>query len=350
MTSTEATAAPRPLSLQRLPEVIYLETSNSCNSLCETCPLTFFGNGVPHNLTLDEFERIIEQFPDLKRVVLHGLGEPLLNRDLAEMIRRLRARGIYSLFNSNIISLTRKRQEELVEAGLGELRVSLDAATPETYRAVRGVPAFPKVVKHLREMVETRARQGSGKPKISVWFTAMRENLAELADAVRIAAEAGADEFYVQRLVYAEYGLARAEQSIHGALRVQERRQIELAEAICREYGMDFRASGDTAAIELLEGVRGQQSPGGALEARRPWMSCHRPWYLTYITAHGDVLPCCFIPFINASAEPAFVLGNLLERPIEAIWNGPTYRAFRSRFQTDEPPECCRSCGAKWSV
>lgn len=174
----------RPVVARALPEVIYIETSNACNSLCETCPLTFFGNGAAHNLTLDEFDRITGQVPDLKRAVLHGLGEPLLNRDLAQMIRRLKARDVHALFNSNIIALTRKKQEELVESGLDELRVSLDAAIPETYRKIRGVPAHAKVVKHLREMVEIRERMGSATPKISVWFTAMKENLPELADAV----------------------------------------------------------------------------------------------------------------------------------------------------------------------
>lgn len=340
----------RPVVARALPEVIYIETSNACNSLCETCPLTFFGNGTAHNLTLDEFDRIVEQFPTLKRAVLHGLGEPLLNRDLAEMVRRLKTRDVHVLFNSNIISLARRRQEELVDSGLDELRVSLDAATSETYRKIRGVPAFGKVVRHLREMVETRERLGSATPRISVWFTAMRENLPELAAAVRIAAEAGADEFYVQRLVYGEYGLARQEQSIFGDLRAGEREQLRLAEVICREHGMGFRASGDTATIESLEGVDAPGAPSHETEARRPWMACRRPWYLTYITATGDLLPCCFIPFINASSEPAYVLGNLFEQPLNEIWNGPAYQEFRARFQSDEPFDCCRSCGAKWSV
>jgi MoaA/NifB/PqqE/SkfB family radical SAM enzyme len=347
------TAAPeltRPIVLATLPEVVYIETSNTCNSLCEMCPLTFFGNGTPHNLSLDEFDIIVDQLPQLKRVVLHGLGEPLLNRDLAHMVRRLKARGIHALFNSNVIALTRRRQEELVTSGLDELRVSLDAATPQTYHRVRGVPAFEKVVRHLGEMVATRARLGSATPKVSVWFTAMRENLHELAGAVRIAAAAGADEFYVQRLVYAGYGLAREEQSIFGALRRVELAQLREAEAVCRAAGMRLRASGDTVAIETLEGVG---PAGDALipsSGQRPWMACHRPWYLMYITARGDVLPCCFIPFINASSEPAYVLGNAFEEPLAEIWNGAGYRAFRERFQSDTPFACCAGCGSKWSV
>ncbi len=340
----------RPISSVALPEVIYIETSNTCNSLCEMCPLTYFGNGTPHNLTCAELEGIVRQFPKLKRVVLHGLGEPLLNRELAGMIQFLNERGIQTLFNSNVIALTRRRQEELVRAGLDELRVSLDASTHETYKRVRGVPAFDKVVRHLSEMVETRTSMISLTPKISVWFTTMRENLHELSGAVRIAAEAGADEFYVQRLVYADYGLATEEQSIFGHLHDEELVQLRAAEATAHEFGMNFRASGDTVAIETLEGVGAHRDEPSHLQWTRPWLACHRPWYLTYITAHGDVLPCCFIPFINASSEPAYVLGNIFEQSAEAIWNGPHYQDFRQRFQSDCPPASCASCGSRWSV
>lgn len=340
----------RAISSVALPEVIYVETSNTCNSLCEMCPLTYFGNGTPHHLTCAELESIVRQFPTLKRVVLHGLGEPLLNRELAGMIQYLTERGIETLFNSNVIALTRRRQEELVRAGLNELRVSLDAATNETYKRVRGVPAFDKVVRHLAEMVETRATMVSKTPKISVWFTTMRENLPELSSAVRIAAEAGADEFYVQRLVYADYGLATEEQSIFGKLHDEELDQLRAAEETAEAFGMTFRASGDTVAIETLEGVGAQRDELPVLQSTRPWLACHRPWYLTYITAHGDVLPCCFIPFINASSEPAYVLGNIFEQSAESIWNGPAYQDFRQRFQSDCPPASCASCGSRWSV
>lgn len=350
MTVADATAM-RPLVLPALPEVLYVETSNSCNSLCETCPLTFFGNGTPHHLSLEEFERIIDQFPRLKRVVLHGLGEPLLNRQLPAIVRSLKARGVTALFNSNVIALTPRLQEELVRAGLDELRVSLDAATPETYRRVRGVAAFPKVVKHLREMVETRASLRSATPRISVWFTTLRENLAELAGAVRIAAEAGADEFYIQRLVYAGYGLAQAEQSLFGKALDEEREQLRLARAVCAEFGMRLNASGDpTLAAALAERTLGGAPEQAGGPGGRPWLTCWRPWYLSYVTARGDVLACCFVPFVSASVEPAHVLGNIFVQSADIVWNGRAYQEFRRRFQSDDPPECCRNCGMGWSV
>ena len=71
--------------------------------------------------------------PDLARVVLHGVGEPMLVKDLPRMIRYLKDRGIYVLFNTNGTLLAPKKRRELIDTGLDELRVSLDAAERETF-------------------------------------------------------------------------------------------------------------------------------------------------------------------------------------------------------------------------
>src|SRR5829696_8022355 len=107
--------AERPVVLDHLPRTLYIETSNRCNSLCQTCPLTFYGSqGGAHDLGFEAFRQIVDQVPDLERVVLHGIGEPLLNRHLPAMIRHLKTRGVHTLFNSNAILLTRKWREMIL--------------------------------------------------------------------------------------------------------------------------------------------------------------------------------------------------------------------------------------------
>src|SRR5579872_4278050 len=115
------------------PRELYVEVTNRCNSLCVTCPLTFEPQEQEHYLTFEEFTGLVDQFPDLHRVVLQGIGEPLMNRDLARMIRHLKDHGVYVVFNTNAILLYPRRQVELVDSGLDELRVSCDSSTPETY-------------------------------------------------------------------------------------------------------------------------------------------------------------------------------------------------------------------------
>ena len=65
----------------RLLRSLYLETTSRCNSLCETCILTFGGREPQRDLRWDEFRRVVDQFPDLlltdkqvRRLVHHALA------------------------------------------------------------------------------------------------------------------------------------------------------------------------------------------------------------------------------------------------------------------------------------
>src|SRR5687767_13867940 len=91
-----------------LPRSLYIEPTNRCNSLCTTCPRTFFPMESPADMSFERFKEIVDQVPVLERVVLHGLGEPMLNRDLVRMIEYLKARpeGTYVLYDSNSLAMT----------------------------------------------------------------------------------------------------------------------------------------------------------------------------------------------------------------------------------------------------
>ncbi|TMC05592.1 MAG: radical SAM protein, partial [Chloroflexi bacterium] len=117
------------------PREVYIEPTNRCNELCTTCPRTFFTREPEADLDLGRFVAILDQFPGVERVVLHGVGEPLLARDLPAMVAEANHRGARVLFNTNALALHRRLAERLVAAGLDELRVSMDAADSRTYRA-----------------------------------------------------------------------------------------------------------------------------------------------------------------------------------------------------------------------
>ena len=62
------------------PVCLYLEVTNRCNLLCETCPRTFEALEPPADMSWELFTSIVDQVPDVARVVLHGVGEPMLVR------------------------------------------------------------------------------------------------------------------------------------------------------------------------------------------------------------------------------------------------------------------------------
>lgn len=339
MTIVTATPATQSVTDLPLPNQVYLEVVNRCNSLCTTCPLTFAPHEAAHTLTWDEFCRITDQFPRLDRVVLHGIGEPLMNPDLARMIRHLKDRGAYVLFNSNAILLNGRRVDPLIESGLDELRVSIDGATPETYLKMRGVKAFPKVIANVRRFILRRNQRGVPTPRVSFWMTGVRENIHELPDLIEVAAGAGIDEVYLQRMTYFGDGLATADQAIYRSEDADLLAIIDRVEQRARELGIRFSGAGEVHPRENLS---------AGTEAA-PWRGCRRPWKLTYLTANGNALPCCIAPFTGAPYD-SLILGNVVGSSVAEVWNGEGYRRFREAHQTDTPPEACRGCGLRWSL
>jgi radical SAM protein with 4Fe4S-binding SPASM domain len=272
-------------------------------------------------------------------VVLHGIGEPLLNREIFAIVAYLKARGTTVLFNSDAISLTQRRADQLIDSGLDEYRVSMDAATRETYAHIRGVDQFERVVRNVQYLVTRQQQRGYQTPRVSLWCTVIKANLDELPDFVRLAARLGVPEVNAQRLVFYGQGLAVQEQSLHGKLEAREQRLVTEAEALAQHYGVVFKASGATTPLQSLSGAAPEQ---------RPWAGCQRPWTLSYVTANGNVLPCCISPW-TATNYRQLVLGNALTEGFAQVWNGTRYQQFRQDFESDVAPDPCRGCGRLWS-
>src|SRR5271154_6539806 len=199
------------------PVCLYLETTNRCNLLCTTCPRTYEELEPPADMSWDLFTSIVDQIPRLHRAVLHGVGEPMLVKNLPRMVRYLKERNTYVLFNTNGTVLNEKNGRALIEAELDELRVSFDAANAESYRAVRGKNYFHRILKNVRAFRDLQEREGKLKPRVSAWLTGMRETVEQLPDFVRVAADTGVKEVYLQRLVFFEenaIGKARPDQAL----------------------------------------------------------------------------------------------------------------------------------------
>ena len=323
------------------PVCLYLEVTNRCNLLCTTCPRTFEGLEPPADMRWELFTQIVDQFPRIARVVLHGVGEPMMVPALPRMIRYLKDRGIYVLFNTNGTLLSRRKGQELINSGLDELRVSLDAAEPEAFKLVRGRDMFGRILRNVRAFRTMQRERTAERPGVSLWLTGLKETVAQLADFVRLAHELDVAEVYLQRLVYfpEAQGLARPESALFGGGDDEEGRLVREAEALAAELGIRLDASGATNPATSLT----------PQNEARPWSLCRRPWTLMYVTAHGRAIPCCIAPF-SLRGYDSFTLGDATQQSLREIWNGPRYQAFRDALLSDKPPPACAGCGLRWSL
>jgi radical SAM protein with 4Fe4S-binding SPASM domain len=286
---------------------------------------------------------IADQLPGLEQVFLHGIGEPLLNKELPAIIGHLKARDVRVLFNSNGILLDAPRQHGLIRTGLDELRISLDAASAQGYQKIRNSDRFEEIVDNLRSFVLLKSQQRVSHPKLSLWFLGSRDNIAELPDFIKLAAEIGIEEAYLQRLVYFQddqgYGLATESMTLQDSTD-RSLALIEQSQDMAVKLGIQFKASGLSRPAASLQG----QTAAGL-----PWTKCYRPSTLMYITANGNVLPCCISPFSTVDYT-SIMLGNVFKDSLAEIWSGSRYGNFRKQHQTQTPPKCCRGCGVYWSL
>jgi len=270
---------------------------------------------------------------------------------LPRMIRYLKERGTYVLFNTNGTLLSATKGRELIDSGLDELRVSLDAAEPHAFKLVRGRDMFHRIVRNVRAFRALQREVGAATPRVSLWLTGLQETVGQLGDFVRLAHDMDVPEVYLQRLVYFPdgQGLARPEQALFPTDQVRglkahggddrEGRLIGEAEELARQLGITFNASGATDPAASLKPEQSAQ----------PWSLCRRPWTLMYITAHGRALPCCIAPF-SMRGYDSFTLGDATQETLRDIWNGAKYQAFRDALLTDQPPTACAGCGLRWSL
>jgi MoaA/NifB/PqqE/SkfB family radical SAM enzyme len=328
------------------PRVVFIEVTNACNLLCETCPHTFAAYEPVTTMSWQCFVEITEQFPQMQRATLHGIGEPLLNRDLPRMIEHLKQRGVTVLFNTNAVLLDGDWAHALISSGLDELRCSLDAADAQTFARIRGVALFDRVVANLTQLTRLQRKLHVSKPRISLWMTGMKENIAALPGLVRLADAVGVPEVYLQRMVYylgdaTPSGLMQSDHSLLDDYDGRVEHFIAEAETLAARLHVRLQASGATDPRHSLA--------ASLAPAPCPWQACMRPWTTAYVTANGNCLPCCISPFATQDYD-SVKLGNLFDTPFAEIWNGELYQRWRQKLLSERPSLPCTGCGVDWSL
>ena len=283
------------------------------------------------------FKQILDDLPELEKLTLQGLGEPMLAPDFFQMVEYATARGIRTGFNTNGTFLTRPAAERLVRAGVDWLHVSLDGATADTYEGIRDGADFERVRENVRGLVEARRALGAERPTVQLVFVAMRRNVDELPELVRLAAEIGVESVWVQNLSHSfsdtdpagSYRGIRdfaAEEALWAGGDDQARDVFERAAALADELGIELR-------LPRLE------EPDWAATRTPGTPGCHWTFTEAYVTHDGKAQPCCMVMGSDRAA-----LGDVERDGFARVWLNDEFRGFRAGLLGDDPPDVCRGC------
>lgn len=298
-----------------------IEPTNICNLKCRMCPQSvdaWKSRTPPKTLSLDEFKTIINRLPYVRRILLNGVGEPLINPDLFEMLRYAQSKAIKTSFVSNGTLLTEEKAAMLLRMeSLTDIRISMDSGDPAKYEEIRVGAKFDTVCANIKNFIAMREKSGKTKPQLGVILVAMQDNVEEIPKLVDLLSGFGVKHLIVK--------------SFFESAQIQGKRITEDQFKQILLYRDKVRKAGFTVSVSRI--------PDTAINMTEN-RTCTDPWEMVYVNVDGSVNPCCYsFPF------PDTFFGNILESNLDEIWNNNAYKKFRASLKNDMP-KCCERCPA----
>ena len=144
---------------------IHLEPTNGCNLKCVTCNNTHSPvdkGKMPFDMACKIIDEAWEEIGDQGVLGLFIRGESVIHPQLADMIKYARQKGFRKiLLSTNVMLLTDERARRLLQSGLTELRLSVDAVDAETFEKTRAGSNFGIITQNLEALHRARKDLGS---------------------------------------------------------------------------------------------------------------------------------------------------------------------------------------------
>lgn len=223
------------------PRKLNIEVTTRCNLNCAMCMRKLWEED-GSDMTMETYRALLPIFPEIEAVNIIGIGEPLLNENIIEMIRlgkeHLPPNGAFSL-TTNATLLDDDMAEQLVSSGLDDIVVSIDGATSGTYNEIRKDASLDQVLTNIERLNKAKKKLGSQTPRIGSEFVAMKRNIDELPQVVDLAARYGISFMIVTHLlphisemndqILYEYDSDQAIELFNAAEAEAKRRNLDLA-------------------------------------------------------------------------------------------------------------------------
>lgn len=295
----------------RLPLAVTIGVTDKCQCTCVHCS-AISGTYATPIMTLEEIQRVVRESVDLgvTDVTFTG-GEPLLRRDLEEMVATVPHEKAVSLVFTNGLGLTPERARSLKEAGLWAIQISLDSADPEEHDKLRGWPGCFKAVQE-----GIKAARGVGLfVGLSTYATndfIQRKRLTQMAT---IGESWGVHELTVFDVIPTGRLLGHEE-----VLLTPQNRKALIQEAV--ELRRKYRAR-----MHVIT-----QSWTNSKSGFARFIGCLAGHYQFHVTSRGEFRPCDFNPLS---------LGNIREESVPDLWkkliSHPAFGKHSHRCRMQDP-------------
>ncbi|KQN57967.1 pyrroloquinoline quinone biosynthesis protein PqqE [Erwinia sp. Leaf53] len=246
-------------------------------------------------------------------------GEPLVRKDLPELIRAARDLGFYTNLITSGIGLTQKKIDAFAEAGLDHIQISFQASDETLNAALAG---SKKAFQQKLEMA--KAVKAHGYPMV-LNFVLHRHNIDQIDRIIELCIELEADDVELATCQF--YGWAQLNRE--GLLPTRD--QLERAEAVVHRYREKMAASDNLANLLFVTPDYYEERPKG----------CMGGWGAIFlsVTPEGTALPC------HSARQLPVQFPSVLEQSLDDIWfNSFGFNRYRG---FDWMPEPCRSCSEK---
>jgi MoaA/NifB/PqqE/SkfB family radical SAM enzyme len=328
---------------------VYIEPTSQCNLACRTCIRNTWSEPMGQ-MSLASFNRIVRglrSFNPRPTVVFGGFGEPLSHPHIIQMIKKVKAAGSPVELITKGTLLTEQVARALLSTKIDVLWLSLDGASAESYADVRLGAMLPEVLANVTRLRYSSWAYQYHQPYLGIVFVAMKRNIDDLPEVMRIGARLKADRFVITNVLpYTEE--LRSEVLYDRAL--GDNSSVKSFWAPHLDFAkMDMNETTRDSLYRVMRGWRLSSYAGDDTAEHHycPFIESGS----TAINWEGQVSPCLPLMHSHTSylhdrrrATQRHVIGNIAERSLRDLWNEPDYVALRKRVQEfDFSP--CTFCG-----
>ncbi|MBQ9360519.1 MAG: radical SAM protein [Lachnospiraceae bacterium] len=299
------------------PIEIEISPSGACNHRCVFCAVDYLGYE-PNFLDKDTVLRDVRLAHEkgLKSVICSGEGEPLLNRQLLDMVMGMKEIGVDVAMSSNGALFTKDFAEECLRC-FTWVRFSVVSLEDESYYSIQKAPKgdLEKVERNLADAVEVKRRQGL-RTTLGVQCLLLDGNMAQLPEMARNLKAIGVDYLTVKPF----------SQHLHSGNRINMdyERLLDLEKELKGYETADFSIYFRANAMKKMH-------------HEKAYKECLGLPFMTHIDAKGNVWPC-----VAHIGVDEFKYGNINENTFREIWEGERRKEVIERLYSMDINKTCR--------